>query len=235
MARRIPVFVCDPQPLTRSGIEHAVGADARFSVVGSAANVAACAEADDAGPVVYILDQAPGDGYDATLIEKLIAADPTRRVIAYSAYDRIALIANAYSAGASAFVSKLSPADRLLATIETVHRHADARDRYFPGTLAAALANYHCSGGAAAAAPRRLLTRRQLEIYVGAANGQSVDELSARLHMNRRTVGNQLVIIRKKLKIPREHFRSHAIEHGLVDPLRAVPAPGEDSSSQHAG
>ena len=57
--------------------------------------------------------------------------------------------------------------------------------------------------------------------------------------MNRRTVGNQLVLIRRKLDIPREHFRSYAIEYGLIDPLRSVksaePEEGAAPESTEAG
>ena len=76
-----------------------------------------------------------------------------------------------------------------------------------------------------------MLTKRQLEIFLLVAEGHAPDDIARDLGMNRRTVSNQLVIIRRKLDIPREHFRSYAIEYGLVNPARARPAANDPASA----
>ncbi len=223
--RLIPVYVCDPQPATLHGLTGILEAADRVALVGSSSTAEECiVRPDEQGPVVYVVDQVPGDVFDPTLIRELIAADPTRRIVAYSAHDRVALIAGAYSAGASAFVSKFDSPDVLLDAIAAVAALEHPRDRYYPGDLAVSIADYYSAGGGAAGSPRRLLTKRQLEIFLLIAEGHSPDNIARDLGMNRRTVSNQLVTIRRKLDIPREHFRSYAIEYGLVNPARARPA-----------
>ena len=229
----IPVFVCDPQPATLRGIEQILSAEDTIAVIGSTLDANSRLQGPDPnGPLVYVVDQVPGDVYDTALLEALVAADPTRRVVVYSAYDRIAVIASVYAAGASAFISKLAPQEQLLDAICAVHGHEHPRDRYYPGRLAVELADFYSAGGRAAHSPRSVLTKRQLQIYLRIAEGFSAAQVAEELGMNRRTVGNQLVLIRRKLDIPREHFRSYAIEYGLIDPLRSArPAEPEDGAA----
>ena len=195
------------------------------SVVGAALDPTACLAApDDDGPVLYVVDQAPADVYNPQLIQGLIATDPGRRIVVYSVYDRMSVVAGAYASGASAFVNKCSPLEELLKALQVVAGHVGARDRYYPDDLATALANYYSSHGGAAGSPRRLLSKRKLQIYLRLAEGYSHQEVAAHFDLNPRTVINQVALIRRKLGIPRDHFRSYAIEHGLVDPLRAPRA-----------
>ena len=225
--RPIPVFVCDPQPAVLYGLTGILENADEIELVGSASTTAEClTHADEQESVIYIVDQLPGNVFAPEFIRSLIAGNPTRRVVVYSAHDRVSMIASAYSAGASAFVSKLDDTQALLDVIVTVASLDHPRDRHYPGRLAVALADYYSSGGGAAASPRRLLTKRQLEIYLLVADGHSADAIAAQLDMNPRTVSNQLGIIRRKLDIPREHFRSYAIEYGLVDPDRGDGTSG---------
>ena len=221
----VRVFICDPHPATLHGIQDFLDRARGFTVVGASTDPAGCLAApDDPGPVVYVIDQEPADVYDPGLIQGLVDTDPTRRIVVYSAHDRVAVVASMYTAGASAFVHKRTPMDALLEAIEVVAGHAEARDRHYPENLATVLADFYSAGGGAAGSPQRLLSPRQLEIYVLLAEGYSQRDVAARLGMNRRTVSNQVGMIRRKLKIPDEHFRSYAIEYGLVDPLRAPRA-----------
>ena len=170
----IPVFVCDPQPATLRGIEQILNAEDTITVIGSTLDANSRLQGPDRnGPLVYVVDQAPGEVYDTALLQALVAADPTRRVVVYSAYDRIAVIAGVYAAGASAFISKLAPHEQLLDAICAVHGHEHPRDRYYPGRLAVELADYYSAGGRAAHSPRRVLTKRQLQIYLRVAEGFS--------------------------------------------------------------
>ena len=233
MRQSLKVFVCDPQPATLSGIERLL-TEAGTSLSGTALSPDRCPPGPDRdGPVLFIVDLAPGNVFDTVFIRSLVTEDPTRRVIVYSAYDRLAVVAGVYEAGASAFVSKLAPPQALLDAIEVVQAHARPRDRYFPGDLATALAEFYTKGRRASGSPRGLLTKRQYEIFMLTVEGVPAAEVAERLGMNRRTVGNQLIMIRRALDIPREHFRSYAIEQGLVDPLPrpVISRTGRDDTS----
>ena len=221
MVRRlIPVFACDCHPASLHGLIGILEAADGIELIGSALTADAClAGPDEQDSVVYIVDQVPRDVMEATLFQKLLATDPTRRLIAYSAYDHIALVASAYASGASAFVSKLKPQQALLDAIAAVAQLPRRRDRHYPGDVAVDLADFYSDGGGAPS-PRQLLTPRELEIFVLAADGYAQDDIAEALNIHPRTVGNRLVIIRHKLGISREHFRSHAIAFGLIDPNR---------------
>ena len=223
MERRSPkVFVCDPHPFTLQGVERAFK-QASLNVVGATTDPQQClASPDEDGPVIYYVDHSPGGAFGARLVSGLIDTDPTRRVVASSAHGHLPIIASAYEAGACAFVTKHLAPDQVLEVIYAVEALADPRERHFPGNLGNTLAAYYVSGGRADASPRRVLTNRQLTIFRMIAEGFSVTEVADRLQLNPRTVANHLVEIRRRLKIPREHFRSCAIEHRLIDPLKLL-------------
>lgn len=216
----LKVFVCDPQPASVFGIEHAL-ADVGITVVGTAGDPSSClAQADTEGPLVYIVDQFLADAFDARIVRGLLEADRTRRVVAYSGHDDVFMVASAYQAGASAFVSKRAPLRALLDVIQAVHRHSSARERHFPGQVAEVLSNYFIEVARAGASPRNVLSARQFEIYLLIAKGLSTREIADELKIARRSVGNQMVMIRKILGIPTKQIRSHAIKHGLISPLQ---------------
>ena len=218
------MFVCDPHPFTLQGVERAFKL-AGLNVVGATTDPRQClASPDEDGTVICFVDYSPGGAFGARLVSGLIDTDPTRRVVATSAHERIPIVASAYEAGACAFVTKHLAPEQVLKVIFAVDALADPRERYFPGNLGDTLATYYVSGGPADASPRRRLTNRQLSVFRMIAEGYTVTEVADRLQLNQRTVRNYLVAIRRRLKIPREHFRSCAIEHGLIDPLK-LPSP----------
>ena len=214
------VCICDPHPLMLQGVEGAFRAAGLDAVSATTDPSPALAAPDADGPFIYFVDHSPGSSFGARLISGLIDTDPTRRVVATSSLEHLSMIAAAYEAGAAAFVSKQAPAARVIAVVLAVHQLAHPRDRHYPGSLAADLADYYIGGGRADASPRRLLTARQLSIFRMVADGRTVKDVATTLGLNRRTVGNHLLAIRRRLNIPREHFRSCAIEHRLIDPAQ---------------
>lgn len=222
------VFVCDPIQAIGYGLERVLRR-AGVTFLGSTKDPSSrLTRADSSGPVIYVVDQSPGGVFGPALIKGLLGADPSRRIVAYSSYEDMGMIANAYEAGASAFVRKLASSRELLDAVFAVHALAGPRDRHYPGRLGEALADFYIAGGRAGASPRDLLTDRQLLIFRMVAEGLTRDEVAERLGLQRRSIGNYLGAIRRRLNIPREHFRSHAIEHRLIDPL----GPGTDREGE---
>ena len=189
-----------------------------MTVIGVTTDPSTCFAGRDAqGPIIYFIDYTPGERFGSPLIARLLKVDASRRIVAYSNLKHLSGIASAYEAGASAFLTKGAQTREVLEAIGAVHRLATAEDRYFPGTLAQDLATFYVSGGRADASPQELLTARQLEIFVMVAEGLNVGQVADRLQLGRRTVANHLMAIRKRLSIPREHYRSCAIEYRLID------------------
>jgi len=211
------VFVYDPAPITLAGAK-GIFLRAGLSVVGAATEASDCVDKlDVGGPVIYVVDHAPAGDFGTRLIKAIIKTDETRRVVILSAFEHLAAIASAYEAGASAYVTKTADAREVLEVISAVHHLTHARDRVFPGSLAADLANFYISGGRGGTSPQARLTAQQLKVFQMMADGIRVKDIAMRLRINRRTVYNHVVAIRKRLNLPREHFRSCAIEHGLID------------------
>ena len=106
-----------------------------------------------------------------------------------SAFEHLAAIASAYEAGASAYVTKTADAREVLEVISAVHHLTHARDRVFPGSLAADLANFYISGGRGGTSPQARLTAQQLKVFQMMADGIRVKDIAMRNSgINRRTV-----------------------------------------------
>ncbi len=227
------VFICDPNPFALDGAQRAFR-QAGLNVVGATTDPSTRLTGQDTQrPVIYFVDYTPGEMFGASLITRLLRADASRRIVVYSSLEYVSAIAAAYEAGASAFVRKGVTMHDVLEVIGAVHRLTNGHDRHFPGTLGQDLAVFYVSGGRADASPQELLTGRQLEIFVMVAKGLQVTQIANRLQLDRRTVSNHLVAIRKRLSIPREHFRSCAIENKLIDaPYSPHGRPISDDASQ---
>ena len=123
-------------------------------------------------------------------------------------------------AGAASIVSKSATSQQSLDAVFALYRQGNARDCQSSRQAFLLVTNSCRMGDRADDSPHQVLTVRELAILVTIAEGHTLQEVAKLLQINQRTVGNVLVAIRRQLDIPRERFRSHAIEHCLIDPFR---------------
>ncbi|WP_425470295.1 DNA-binding response regulator [Streptomyces diacarni] len=132
----------------------------------------------EAEPDVALLDiELPGrSGLDAAaeLHERL----PSCTVLILTTFGRPGYLRRAMEAGAGGFLVKDGPVEELASAI----RRALAGERVIDPTLAAA---------ALSAGPNPL-TRRECEVLLAAADGSTVADIAARLHLSGATVRNYL-------------------------------------------
>ena len=152
-------------------------------------------------------------GMDDMPLRELMAAlreqAPDCKLVIYSMREAPSTIGLCYEAGALAFVPKRADPDELVKAV----RHAAARERYFPASVASELASLHVDGKS----PSNLLSAREMEIFIGYAKRESIDALAARLEISDRSIHNTLSRIAKKLDVPRSTFSEFARRYGLID------------------
>ncbi len=175
----IRVLLADDQALVRGALAAMLGLEHDIEVVaqvGSGDEVGPAA--DRTRPDVALLDvQMPGlDGLAAA--QRLTAALPSCRVIILTTFGRPGYLARAMRAGAVGFVVKDAPPEQLADAVRRVH----AGLRVVDPTLAAE----SLSGGASP------LTERERDVLVAAADGATVADVAARLHLSEGTVRNHL-------------------------------------------
>jgi two-component system response regulator DesR len=175
----IRVLLADDQALVRGALAAMLGLEADIEVVaqvGSGAEVVPAARI--ASPDVALLDvQMPGgDGLEAAA--ELHAAMPACRIVNLTTFGRPGYLSRAMRAGAAGFVVKDAPPEQLVEAVRRVHAGLRVVDP--------ALAAESLSSGASP------LTDRERGVLTAAADGATVSDVAARLHLSEGTVRNHL-------------------------------------------
>jgi DNA-binding NarL/FixJ family response regulator len=224
--RTTTVVIADDQELLRAGFRIIIDAEADLRVVGEAADgLAAIDVVRRRRPDVVLMDiRMPGmDGLRAA---ETILGDPelTSAVVMLTTFDIQRYVYEALRLGASGFLLKDAPADRLLDAI----RVAAAGE----ALLAPAITRRLVERFTAAARPDDLatsprlaeLTARELEVLRLIARGRSNSEIAAELVLGENTIKTHVSRVFSKLGLrDRAQAVVVAYETGLV-----VPGPGGD-------
>lgn len=212
------VVIADDQDLVRSGLR----------MVLEARGVEVRGEAGDGREAVTVVTrEAPDvalmdirmpvlDGIAAT--RELVAAGVPTRVLVLTTYDLDEYVYGALRAGAAGFLLKATPAERLVAGIETVA----AGDALLAPRLTRRLIEQHIAGPPpVSGVPPQLnvLTDREREVLVLMARGRSNDEIAAELVVSEATVKTHVNRVLGKLGLRgRVQAVVLAYETGLVRP-----------------
>ncbi|MGR6917203.1 response regulator [[Actinomadura] parvosata] len=175
----IRVILAEDQGMVRGALASLLGLEPDIEVVGEAANGdEALTVATATRPDVALLDiEMPGtDGLAACA--SITARVPRCRVMILTTFGRPGYLRTAMEAGAVAFLVKDSPARELAAAIRRVH----AGERVIDPTLAAA---------ALSAGPNPL-SGRERDVLAAAADGATIGDIAAALHLSEGTVRNYL-------------------------------------------
>ncbi|MFJ6609357.1 response regulator [Streptomyces sp. NPDC091289] len=219
MTAPIRVVVCDDQALIRTGLVTIIGAQPDMEVAGECGDGQAAVDlAGTVRPDVVVMDlRMPGlDGIGATRILAGAGVDHPVKVLVVTTFNLDAYVYEALRAGASGFLLKDAPPDRLLHGIRTVASGAALLDpevtRKLVGRYAARIrpARPEADRGTP-------LTPRELEVLRLIADGLSNTEIAAALVISRETVKTFVSRILTKLAL-RDRVQAvvYAYRNGLV-------------------
>ncbi|WP_121253941.1 response regulator [Nocardioides ferulae] len=221
----IRVLLVDDQPLLRTGFRLILASEDDLEVVGEAADgEVAFAQAQALSPDVVLMDiRMPRlDGVEAT--RRIVAArggDGPPRVLVLTTYDLDEYVVEALRAGASGFLLKDTPAERLVDAVRVVAGGeavvAPAVTRRLLDRFARLLPASHPDAGGNAAA--ETLTDREHEVLLLVARGMSNAEIAAALVVSETTVKTHVSNVLTKLGL-RDRVQAvvFAYEAGLVTP-----------------
>jgi DNA-binding NarL/FixJ family response regulator len=228
----VAVLVVDDEALIRAGFRVLVDSAPDLTVVGEAANGAQAVQAvRTLRPDVVIIDvRMPGmDGLEATRhIVQLAPGGPTR-VLVVTTFDHDEYVFEALRAGASGFILKDTPPERLLEAIRVVA----AGEALLAPTITRRLISEFVSRDALLRRPvpatLAALTDREREVLVQVATGRSNTELADRLHISRATAKTHVSSLLAKLHVrDRVQLVVLAYESGIVS-----PASGPEQDVDH--
>lgn len=220
----IRVLVVDDQELVRMGTSLTLDAAPDVEVAGEAATgEEAIRRTRELQPDVVLMDvRMPGmGGIEATRI--ITTVHPTTRVLVLTTFDVDEYAFGGLDAGASAFLLKSTPPDRLVEAVRTVH----AGEAVVEPRITKRLVEHYASGGRpgpsqdvlGAGDPSAVLSPRELEVFGCIVAGLSNTEICETLHLSPATVKTHVNRIFAKLHL---RDRVHAVILGY-EFRRAAP------------
>ena len=209
-------IVADDQEMVRDGLAAILDTEPDLEIVGTAADGAEAVQvARRERPDVVVMDvRMPGmDGIEAT---RRITAEGLARVLVLTTFDLDDYVYQAVRAGASGFLLKDAPRERLADAIRSVARGDMLVDPVVTRRLVERFAVSRARSD-----DRRLdvLTAREREVLVEIGRGLSNTEIAARLYVGEATVKTHVSALLRKLDL-RDRVQAVilAYEAGLVSP-----------------
>jgi DNA-binding NarL/FixJ family response regulator len=218
MSAPVRVVICDDQALIRTGLATIVDAQPDLEVVGECGDGQAGVDlARELRPDVVVMDiRMPVlDGLEATRLLAGAGVQHPVKVLVVTTFNLDEYVYEALRAGASGFLLKDAPPDRLLHGIRTVAMGAALLD---PDVTRRLVGRYAARIRPAEGTVREIpLTPREMEVLRLIADGLSNSEIAASLVISPETVKTFVSRILTKLDL-RDRVQAvvFAYRHGLV-------------------
>lgn len=195
----ITVVIADDQPLVRSGLKMILSNEPGIQVVGEADNGRTVLDVvASTQPDVVLMDVRMPEMDGITATRALTAAAHGPRVLVLTTFDVDDVVYDALCAGASGFLLKDAPEQRLVDAIRIV---ADGSSIFAPSATRRVIEEF--AGRHPCAAPGDLadLTPREVEVLTALAQGLSNNEIAKRLFITENTVKTHVARILLKLQL----------------------------------
>jgi DNA-binding NarL/FixJ family response regulator len=208
------ILLCDDQAVIRDGLEMLLTLEKDFQVIGTAQDGAEAVElAAQKQPDLILMDlKMPGtNGIEAT--RQIHAKFPNMKILVLTTYDDDEWVFDAIRAGASGYLLKDTPRQKI---IEAIRGTMDGKSFLDPA-IAGKLMNQVASNQKQ---PTSLLveklTERELDVLRLIAKGFNNNDVAGQLHLSEGTVRNHVSAILEKLGVSdRTQAAVIAIQHGL--------------------
>lgn len=187
----IRVFLADDHPAVRLALRGVIEAERGMDVCGEAASSnEALRQIEGLAPDVAVLDISLEDAHGLDLVESLQAFASDTEALIYSMFEEEAYAVRAVHAGASGYLEKSEPPEKVPEAIRTVAEgEIYLSSRMFSQTLKQAAGRLPVrSAQSGPNGPAEALSDRELEVFQMLGLGYSLQEIQERLSLARKTV-----------------------------------------------
>ncbi len=212
-------MVVDDHPMLRDAVTHDLESGGVVVVATAATGREALTRAHATRPQVVVLDLQIPEPNGVEVTARLLAEDPSVRVLILSASAEHSDVIEAVKAGASGYLVKSASSAELL---DAVRRVGVGETVFTPGLAGLVLGEYRRLAGTDASVDADLprLTERETQVLRLVAKGLSYRQIAERLVLSHRTVQNHVQNTLGKLQMHnRVQLVRYAIEQGLDDEL----------------
>ena len=206
----IRVLVVDDQAMVRAGFRLLLADEPDIEVVAEAGNgLEAVAEAARHRPDVVLMDiRMPElDGLEAT--RRILAADPNARILILTTFDLDEYVHRALKAGASGFVLKDDPPERLIAAVRTV---AEGDALLSPSITRRVIQQFTRTPQQTPPKAVETLTAREMDVFRLITRGLSNAEIGRELYISDTTVKTHVGRLLQKLDL-RDRAQAIVLAH----------------------
>ncbi len=214
MVNSMKILLCDDQAVIRDGMEMLLQLEKDFQVVGTAQDGFEAVElADKKKPDLILMDlKMPGmNGIEAT--REIRKRHPNIKILVLTTYDDDEWVFDAIRAGASGYLLKDTPRQKIVEAIRGTMDGKSFVDPAVAGKLLNQVANNQTQP---ASILKDKLTERELDVLRLLAKGITNADIAASLHLSEGTVRNHVSAILEKLGVSdRTQAAVIAIQHGL--------------------
>lgn len=210
---QIKVMLVDDHAVVRMGFRLLLDGSPEMKVVAEAVNgEEAIRRFDDSRPDVVVMDIAmPGIG-GLEAISRILAKEPSVRILVLSAHEDAMHARRVLKAGATGYLTKRSAAEALIQAI----RQVGQGKVFLEPEIAQQLAIEQVSG---TRDPLDALTEKEFKVFLALARGQSVQSIAEVMSLSPRTVGTHLYNIKQKLGASNSaELAIIAVRAGLLTP-----------------
>jgi DNA-binding NarL/FixJ family response regulator len=214
MNQPMKILLCDDQAVIRDGLEMLLTLEKDMQVVGSASDGAEAIElAAQKRPDLILMDlKMPGvNGIEAT--RDIHARFPHIKILVLTTYDDDEWVFDAVRAGASGYLLKDPPRQKIVEAIRGTVESKSFLDPAIAGKLMNQIASNQKQPASLLA---EKLTERELDVLRLIAKGFNNADIAGQLHLSEGTVRNHVSAILEKLGVSdRTQAAVTAIQHGL--------------------
>lgn len=214
MNNRITVMLVDDHAVVRTGYRMLLTQSENIDVLCEAeTGEEACQLYLTWQPHVVVMDlNLPGiGGLSAT--RRILARDPSAKVLIFSMYDEVVYVSRALEAGAKGYITKSCAPDLLVEAVMQIGRN----ETMVEPALAQRLVMQRFTKDADISSLLNVLSAREFDVFCLLAQGYSTREAAAELKLSFKTVSNYASLIKDKLNVQTiAELVLLAYQHGII-------------------